>query len=144
MSRILYIPMVIVGLLVTALPAMSEETLDPSIFDGTGREQREVPEETESAEPSPPAEDEGTKGKDEKIPAVSGAGKEATEEAVPEEKTGTVGGEEEAKAPLEEPLEDPASPGSPAEVMTESRAGERVESSETIAPGQAVDFPWDM
>lgn len=98
--------MMVVGLMAAGGVCMAEEILDPSIFDGTGREQREEPEEKVST---------------------------------PEEERGPGGGE-----PEEDLVEESASPGSPAEVMTESRAGDRVESTEKIAPGQAVDFPWDM
>lgn len=132
------------GLMVAGPLALAEEILDPSIFDGTGREQREVPEQTESS--GPPAEGEGAMGEeDEEMPAIPGVGEGTEEEGVeeiqlPEEEMGAVGGEEEE----EDILEEPAVPGSPAGVMTESRAGERVESTEKIAPGQAVDFPWDM
>lgn len=135
------------GLMVILQVSLAEDVLDPSIFDGTGRVQREASPETEAAAPSSPAEDGETRGEEEVVPPgdEAGMGEEGggpEEVVLPEEEPGTVGGED-AEAD-EEIAEDAPSSGGPAAVMTESRAGERVESSEKIAPGQAVDFPWDM
>lgn len=135
--------------------------LDPSIFDGTGMEasapeppepggKPESPEEgaggdTDSAEPGGAEESEPA---DPSLPIP-----ESTTPAVPEEasageeeESGLMEGESSAE---EEPAgevvqEEVTQPGSPAPVHPSSRAGEIIQTQERIAPGQAVDLPWDL
>lgn len=122
-----------------------EDVVDPSIFDGTGKNSapaepealpsgQTVPEEIDSEEP--PAEPE----ENSETPLTSE--EEAEEKELPEEKGGDPSSEEEETEGEEAP-ESP--PGVPSRVGGgESRAGETVKTTEKIAPGQAVDYPWDM
>ena len=123
-------------------------SLDPSIFDGTGREQEAAPPEESGGSAVTEMPDAGT---DEAAPPASAPGmeSEAGEPAAlppaptsePEEIV-LPGSEETDEASAPEVLDEPGIPsGSGA---GPSRAGEQVESSEKIAPGQAVDYPWDI
>ncbi|WFB34868.1 hypothetical protein P3T73_11930 [Kiritimatiellota bacterium B12222] len=133
--------------LITALRAQ-EETLDPSIFDGTGRDQ-------EIAEPA----EEGSSSEERAPEKMS---PDETESAAAESGTELPPAEKLEPMPTEtpEPVEI-SLPGSESEEEEEgteglhpagpagagtapSRAGERVESTEKIAPGHAVDYPWDI
>jgi len=116
----------------------SQETdLDPSIFDGTGKE-------VEKAEP-PQASSEGEstdagpapEPQSETSPVMEREPEEALEEE-PREIRLPAGTETEEELDTED-VGIPAAPGG-----QKSRAGETVNSTEKIAPGQAVDFPWDM
>jgi hypothetical protein len=129
---------------------LGADELDPSIFDGTGREQGEPPEETEpSVLPSVPAEGTGERGEEADSEGPAGVeeavDEDETEETSISEEDGAAGLEEEEGPGAEEEVgEDTEPPGTPAALPSESRAGERVESTEKIMPGQAVDFPWDI
>jgi hypothetical protein len=126
------------------LQAQAQEgVLDPSIFDGTGREM-------EKTEPQKPA-----ASVPEQAESEPGTGPQETEETGSQAPPGgpTPEAEGTTEAPREIVLpgtespaeEETAPPGTPANSSAqESRAGERVESTEKIVPGQAVDFPWDM
>jgi hypothetical protein len=122
-----------------------EDVLDPSIFDGTGKKS-DVP---ETEEVSPPAslpeeaEPEDVEGEAavEAEPSSIPSGEEPPEEEGEANEGGLASEVEES----EEVGAEESPPGIPSGAGSESsRAGQRVESSEKIAPGQAVDYPWDM
>lgn len=131
-------------LLISLYAHAQEGVLDPSIFDGTGRELEKAEPQTPAASAPEQKEKEPSAGPEENaetgsqapaavpIPEGEGTMTEPPREIV---LPGTESPNEEESAP----------PGTPANSSAqESRAGERVESTEKIAPGQAVDFPWDM
>lgn len=130
--------------LLIAFCRAQEETLDPSIFDGTGREtEKKDPEKSSSGSPGPtstPAP--AAREENANTPAVEAAeeGTPVPQETEPEEiiLPGS-GSEEEAETESEAPPGVPAAQGG-----GKSRAGETVDSTEKIQTGQAVDFPWDM
>ncbi|MGA0369924.1 MAG: hypothetical protein ACO3N7_10800 [Kiritimatiellia bacterium] len=113
-----------------SLPAQ-EAPLDPSIFDGTGKEK-----ESTEAPPPPPAgkevEEADSPPSPPPVPAAESGEPSAPEEIVLPELEGE-------ETDVDEPPGIPAASGG-----GRSRATETVESTEKIAPGQAVDFPWDM
>jgi len=138
-----------------------ERDLDPSIFDGSDIEttDQEAPQpggpeqesgDTTSEAPSATSEP-GTPPRAD-IPAEeelsaeeSGAGR-VSDETDDEAGLEAEGHSESPEAESEEDEEvvEPAGPGSPAPSAQQSRAGEQVETRDRIAPGQAVDLPWDL
>lgn len=116
------------------------DVVDPSIFDGSDKD-------TEKSEPSPEPPPNQTP-PNEETDETEGAAASASEEVPPREiklpdsPLQETEAEKERGAPEDE-VENP--PGVPAGSGSgESRAGDRIESTEKIPPGQAVDFPWDM
>ena len=142
-----------------------ETELDPSIFDGTGSG-------TDSGHPPPPGAGEperesGPESATSSTDPSAEPGEASTDPLlpVPEEPEGEASQPAASQDPaeeVEEASEEPAGPesleeeipeelegssssvGSPASGQGESRAGEQVETSTRILPGQAVDVPWDM
>lgn len=129
----------------------SQETdLDPSIFDGTGTRTEE-----EAPEPDSPGVPEGGEDATEVEPLEAEASASGTAPSEPESPAPRVTPPEEPQdvpkgneeAPPEEMPEEEevAGPGSPAPAASQqSRAGEQVTTTDRIAPGQAVDLPWDL
>jgi len=142
--KTLWLPTLI---LLTRLSLSAQEgVIDPSIFDGTGK--KSVPAEAEALPSGQTAAEEIDSEKpsaepEETSEAPLPSEEEAEEKELPEEKGGDSSSEEEETEGEAEALESP--PGVPSGVGGgESRAGEKVKSTEKIAPGQAVDYPWDM
>lgn len=137
-------------------------TLDPSIFDGTGTT-------VEATDTTPDSGAESGKDAESSSPektSTSQSGEEADSSPpsvksvpVPEDREPEVESAEETelltteasnekgreeKESEEAPAEETPTPGSPIPVAEQSRAGEQVETKDRIAPGQAVDLPWDL
>ena len=133
--------LLILGLLIAISVQAQEAELDPSIFDGTGRELEKV----EKINP-PAGAPTSPSSETEEVPAPPGP-------SIASEETFEVAAEAEApreivlpgtegEKPEEKPEEETGNPA--AKGSGKSRAGETVDSTEKIQPGQAVDFPWDM
>jgi len=129
-----------------------ESELDPSIFDGTGRETRPAdpsesggeaggePEKEPSSDPRNPGPPESPAEPETSESPMEGGGAVPEASPTPED----VGS---ATAPAPEENEAMANEGTPipaAPSESRSRAGETFRPSERIPPGQAVDFPWDI
>lgn len=163
-------PMVLALICFLGLAMAQGSSLDPSIFDGTGvgrdggtppppggsetdtsstaasgqtdtseiggSEETGDPEEAALPVPEAPASPEGTEENPEETPAGL-PGEE--ESGVPEEDLEGEEGQGEELAG-----EEPGSSGALSPAGGPSRAGEEVETSTRVVPGQAVDLPWDL